>query len=74
MNNRKYSVFLAAFALLATAAATADEIPFPEGHRNWTHIRSAVVGPTSSGFQRFGGMHSIYANTAAMEGRATALP
>ena len=71
MNNPKYSALLAAFALLATAAATADEIPFPEGFRNWTHIRSAVVGPTSSGFPRFGGMHSIYANAAAMEGYRT---
>jgi mono/diheme cytochrome c family protein len=71
MNDPKYSVLVAAFALVATAPATDDEIPFPEGYRNWMHIRSAVVGPTSSGFQRFGGMHSIYANTVAMEGYRT---
>ena len=70
MNDPKYSVLVAALALVATAA-TADEIPFPEGYRIWTHIRSAVVGPTSSAFPRFGGMHSIYANPAAMEGYRT---
>jgi hypothetical protein len=48
-----------------------DEAPFPEGYRSWTHIRSGVVGPASSAFPRFGGMHSIYANPAAMAGYRT---
>ena len=59
---------IASLGLTAVAAAAVDEIPFPEGFRAWTHIRSAVVGPASAAFARFGGMHSIYANPAAMEG------
>jgi hypothetical protein len=55
-------------APLSAAFAAAHEIDFPEGYRTWTHIRSAVVGPTSPASPRFAGMHSIYANAAAMEG------
>jgi hypothetical protein len=53
---------------VAMAAVATDEMAFPEGYRTWTHIRSAIVGPTSPASPRFGGMHSIYANPAAMEG------
>jgi len=59
---------LASLGLTAMAAAAAGEMPFPEGFRTWTHIRSAVIGPASAAFARFGGMHSIYANPAAMDG------
>ena len=64
---------IACFALLslgvtAMAAAAVEEIPFPEGFRSWTHIRSAVIRSASAAFARFGGMHSIYANPAAMQG------
>jgi hypothetical protein len=69
------TIFIPLALLGLTAAAAADEIPFPEGFRAWTHIRSAVIGPTSSAFARFGGMHSIYANPAAMNGyRSGAFP
>lgn len=54
--------------LMVMTSAAADEIAFPEGFRNWTHIRSAVIGPMSPASPRFAGMHSIYANPAAMEG------
>lgn len=62
------TIFISAALLGLTAAAAADEIPFPEGYRTWTHIRSAVIGKDSPAFARFGGMHSIYANPAAMDG------
>ena len=64
---------LAAFAplfLLLPAATAPDEVldPYPEGYRHWTHIKTAYVGKGSPAFDRFGGMHNIYANDQAMEG------
>jgi len=71
MNGFKYCALAVTFACLVGATPAADEIAFPEGYRTWTHIRSAVVGPTSTAFARFGGLHSIYANPTAMEGYRT---
>jgi len=68
MTRLKFLMIPAAFTLVAAATGAAEEIAFPDGYRGWTHIRSAVVGPASAAFKRFGGMHSIYANPAAMEG------
>jgi len=44
MNYPQNPVLVTMFALVATAAAVADEIPFPEGYHYWTHIRSAEHG------------------------------
>ena len=68
MTRLKFLMIPAAFMLVAAATGTAGEIAFPDGYREWTHIRSAVVGPASGAFKRFGGMHGIYANPAAMDG------
>lgn len=49
----------------------ADEpVPYPEGYRNWKHVKSGYRGPESEGFQLFGGLHHIYANELAMQGYA----
>ena len=44
------------------------EVPYPEGFRKWTHVKSALVGPQSTGFKFNGGFHHIYANDKAMQG------
>ncbi len=66
--------------LLALAAAGApalgvaggrrgmDAVPYPRGYREWTHVKSMVVLPSSPFFETGGGMHHIYANAAAMSG------
>lgn len=61
---------LASCIVLVTAAIASDrlEAPYPEGYRQWTHIRSAYVGEGNPAFRRFGGLHNIYANPKAMEG------
>ena len=68
MTRLKCLIGLAALMLAAAATGATEEIAFPDGYRDWTHIMSAVVGPASGAFKRFGGMHSIYANPAAMDG------
>ncbi|GHN01538.1 cytochrome P460 [Cytophagales bacterium WSM2-2] len=48
-----------------------NEIPYPEGYRAWTHIKSGMVGPKSPMFNKLGGFYHIYANEKAMEGYRT---
>lgn len=54
------------FAMLASAQS-GSAVPYPEGFRNWTHVKtgfSAPAGPRQ-------GIHNIYANKQAMEGFRT---
>jgi hypothetical protein len=65
---------IALTALVATISASAPpegSIPFPEGYRHWTHVKSSLVGPNAPGFDRNGGYHHFYANEKAMEGYRT---
>jgi len=60
-------------AVVATVAAASlarpdRAIPFPENYRQWTHVKSTVVGPQAPAFQSNGGYHHFYANDKAMEG------
>ncbi|HEU0186223.1 MAG TPA: cytochrome P460 family protein [Blastocatellia bacterium] len=45
-----------------------EKVPYPEGYRRWTHVRSGLTGPESPDYQVTGGIHHIYANDKAMEG------
>jgi hypothetical protein len=45
-----------------------EKVPYPEGYRRWTHVRSGLTGPESPDYQLTGGLHHIYANDKAMEG------
>ena len=45
-----------------------DEVPYPEGYRRWTHVKTGLIGPSNPNFQFSGGYHHIYANEKAMQG------
>jgi Cytochrome P460 len=71
--------WLACAGVLGTAAVMAAgssrsapehaAVPFPEGFREWVHIKSGMIDdPAHPAFARFGGLHHIYANPAAMQG------
>jgi len=55
---------LAALALPALAA----EVAYPDGYRNWHHVKSMVIQPGHGLYGAFGGIHHIYANRKALEG------
>jgi hypothetical protein len=62
------SVLIASFVI----APKADEpVPYPDGFRKWTHIKTGLIGPNSAGFKSTGGFHHIYANDKAMQGYAS---
>lgn len=50
-----------------SAGASFPEVPYPDGFRRWTHIKSAVSAPRSPADPR-AGIHHIYANQLALRG------
>ncbi|QQP98298.1 cytochrome P460 family protein [Lysobacter enzymogenes] len=54
----------------AATAATANPaaIAFPAGYTRWTHIKSGLITSAHAAFPRFGGLHHVYANPAALQG------
>jgi hypothetical protein len=54
--------------VLGRGAASDDTIPFPLEYREWSHVKSALVGPQSPAFSTEAGIHHVYANPKALEG------
>lgn len=48
-----------------------DSVPYPEGYREWTHVKTYIVGPRSPVFKFIGGYNHVYANEIAMKGYKT---
>jgi hypothetical protein len=61
---------LIALLALATQAVAADAPPvaYPEGYRQWTHVKSMVIQPGHALYDAFGGIHHLYANPKAEAG------
>jgi hypothetical protein len=49
-------------------AADAPPVPYPEGYRQWTHVKSMVIQPGHALYDAFGGIHHLYANKKAEQG------
>jgi Cytochrome P460 len=63
-----------AASILAWRIASGDsvaEVAYPEGYRDWTHVKSALTSPQHADFDSLGGFHHIYANREAMTGYRT---
>jgi hypothetical protein len=50
------------------AAQASTMVPYPDGYRSWTHVKSMVLFEDHALADPFEGMHHIYANAAAMAG------
>ncbi|MBX2799309.1 MAG: cytochrome P460 family protein [Myxococcales bacterium] len=57
----------------SAGAGTAD-VPYPEGYRSWTHVKSMWIGPDHALADPFAGMHHVYVDAtgerALRKGRA----
>jgi hypothetical protein len=74
LSRRIVSFTLGAVIFLPVSMRTGD-VTFPGEYREWTHVKSAFVGPSHTSFATNGGFHHIYANRKAMEGyRSGAFP
>lgn len=70
MRTRSAALLLAALAGTAVAADP-PAVPYPEGYRDWHHVKSMVIEEGHPLFASFGGIHHLYANEAALQGYGT---
>jgi hypothetical protein len=70
MKMRAAAILLCAGAAGAFAADP-PAVPYPEGYRNWTHVKSMVIQPGHALAEAFGGIHHLYANRLALQGYAS---
>jgi hypothetical protein len=78
MMRHKFQIFILlmvvgiAFISFKVEVNETDEIvPYPEGYRDWTHIKTYIVGPKSPAFKFIPGFNHVYANETAMIGYKT---
>jgi len=69
MKKTKIAILAAALAALPLAAPAADDkVAYPEGFRDWHHVKSMVLNKGHLLHEAVGGMHHIYANKKALAG------
>ena len=58
------------FALVISPLVLAGggEVAYPEGYRDWTHVKSMLIEEGHPLYGAFGGLHHIYANKKGMAG------
>jgi Cytochrome P460 len=64
-------LFLLPLVLVAVQTAQAADVapvPYPQGYRQWTHVKSMTINPGHALYDAFGGMHHLYANRRAEQG------
>jgi hypothetical protein len=70
MRQTMLTVLVAAMSFVAMTAQT-PTVPFPDGYRDWRHVKSMVIAQGHPLFEAFGGIHHIYANDLALKGYAS---
>lgn len=55
-------------AATSSALAADPQVPYPQGYRDWHHVKSMVIEEGHPLFGAFGGIHHLYANDKAMKG------
>lgn len=66
---------LAAFSFgVALAEDGVKQVKYPDGYRNWTHVKSMVIQEGHPLYEAFGGIHHVYANDKALKALKKGLP
>ena len=65
--------YLAACLAVISSQLSAEQsnVPYPDGYRNWNHIKTMLIQPGHELENPFQGIHHIYANEKARKGLAT---
>ncbi len=71
MHKLQITALLLASTAVTVTARTTSPVPYPEGYREWVHVKTGLIGTASPSHATAGGFHHIYANPAAMRGLAT---
>lgn len=61
-------VFLVFGVLTEASDETVSKVAYPDGYRDWTHIKSMLILPGHPLEDPFHGLHHIYANEKAVDG------
>jgi len=61
---------LAAALSLSSPLVAADPapVPYPEGYRQWVHVKTMTINEGHALYDTFGGIHHLYANKRAVQG------
>ncbi len=68
MRKRALTLALGLLAAGPLLADNATNVPYPQGYRDWHHVKSMVINPGHPLYEAFGGIHHLYANAKAMAG------
>ena len=68
--NLLYKTVVTCIALGSASFSYAEnnKVPYPDGYRNWTHIKSMIIEPGHSLENPFQGIHHVYGNKKALKG------
>jgi hypothetical protein len=66
-------ILAALLAMLPPLALAVEPppVPYPDGYRDWRHVKSMMIEKGHPLYESFGGIHHIYANSKALEGYRT---
>lgn len=53
--------------LLFCCSPRLEQVPYPEGYREWAHNKSMLIEKGHPLYNNFGGIHHVYANRPALE-------
>ena len=72
----KFATGLFLFGLLIAwqtpvSVDVAASVAYPDGYRNWVHVKSTLISPANQNFANMGGFQHIYANPEGMVGYRT---
>ena len=68
MKNYRYAAVALLLGVTSLAVRADSSVGYPEGYRDWHHVKSMVILPGHPLETPFAGVHHIYANDAAERG------
>jgi len=64
-------VFTSLLLTFSMEAFSQDDVPYPDGYRQWFHVKTMLIKPGHPLENPFQGLHHIYANKKAQSGLKT---
>jgi hypothetical protein len=63
-----FTPLFSGLAIIAVAQSQQPPVEYPEGYRNWAHVKSTLISPAHARFSAVGGFQHFYANPQALSG------
>lgn len=62
-----FAISIALVGMTLAGEGGKQSVRYPEGYRQWTHVKSMVIQQGHTLYESFGGIHHIYANRKALK-------